>query len=81
MGVLAHSTHLKGAGTYENGVETPRINVILATGVPEETCHQINLNYLDHDQIQPGKWENCLNEGLLYIKNAGETLYKFQQNS
>ncbi|MHA1574269.1 MAG: lactate racemase domain-containing protein, partial [Alphaproteobacteria bacterium] len=30
--VMAHSTHVKGAGTYENGVEKPRVNVILATG-------------------------------------------------
>ena len=31
-GVLAHSTHLKGAGSYEGGVEKPRIQVTLATG-------------------------------------------------
>ena len=34
-GVLAHSTHLKGAGTYEGGVEQPRIQVTLATGITE----------------------------------------------
>ncbi|MBE9470607.1 MAG: DUF2088 domain-containing protein, partial [Chloroflexi bacterium] len=33
-GVLAHSTHLRGDGTYENGVEYPRIKVTLATGIP-----------------------------------------------
>ncbi len=33
-GVLAHSTHLRGAGTFENGVERPRIRVTLATGIP-----------------------------------------------
>nr|HID14576.1 DUF2088 domain-containing protein [Anaerolineae bacterium] len=30
--VLAHSTHLRGVGTYKNGVERPRIRVTLATG-------------------------------------------------
>ena len=32
-GALAHSTHLKGAGTYQGGVERPRIQVTLATGL------------------------------------------------
>ncbi|MEN6479013.1 MAG: lactate racemase domain-containing protein, partial [Anaerolineales bacterium] len=31
--VMAHSTHVKGTGTYVDGVERPRVNVILATGV------------------------------------------------
>ena len=34
-GALAHSTHLKGSGTYRNGVEQPRIQVTLATGLSE----------------------------------------------
>ncbi len=47
-GVLAHSTHLKGMGTYDatHGIETPRITVTLATGIPPERCQQINLGYL-----------------------------------
>lgn len=32
-GVLAHSTHLRGVGTYHDGVEVPRIRVALATGI------------------------------------------------
>ncbi len=36
--VLAHATHLKGLGAYDpdTGVETPRIQVTLATGIPRE---------------------------------------------
>ena len=47
--MLAHSTHVKGLGTYDaaTGVETPRIQVTLATGIPEERCRRINLGYLD----------------------------------
>ncbi len=37
-GVLAHSTHLRGDGTYVDGVEKPRIRVTLATGIPRERC-------------------------------------------
>ena len=40
-GVLAHSTHVRGIGTYEDGVEKPRIEVILATGIPEERCRRL----------------------------------------
>ena len=28
--ILAHSTHVKGTGTYEHGIETPRISVTLS---------------------------------------------------
>ena len=44
---LAHSTHVRGIGTFENGVEKPRVNVILATGIPKERCDKINLGYMD----------------------------------
>ena len=39
----------KGLGTYDaaTGVETPRIRVTLATGIPRERCERINLGYLD----------------------------------
>ena len=48
-GVLAHSTHLRGAGTYdpETGVEELRVTVTLATAIPEEVCRAANLGYLD----------------------------------
>ena len=38
-GVLAHSTHVKGCGTFDaaTGVETPRIQVTLATGITRRT--------------------------------------------
>ena len=37
-GVLAHSTHLRGAGTYDAapGEERLRVRVTLATGIPED---------------------------------------------
>ncbi len=38
-GLLAHSTHVKGLGTYDDktSVESPRIEVTLATGISERT--------------------------------------------
>ena len=77
-GILAHATHVKGIGTYENGVERPRIQVILATGIPEETCRQINLGYRDLDSIDVSQWEGREDEGRLYVPRAGEMLYKLK---
>ncbi len=75
-GVLAHSTHLRGIGTYENGVERPRIQVTLATGIPEAECRQVNLGYLDPASIRPEEWANREAEGILLVPRAGEYLYK-----
>src|SRR5439155_20832519 len=54
-GILAHSTHVKGMGTFDpgRGVETPRIRVTLATGIPRERCRRVNLGYCDPAEIDP----------------------------
>ena len=77
-GILAHSTHVKGRGTYdpETGIETPRIRVTLATGIPEERCRRINLGYADPRTIDPQTWQDRESEGLLYVPHAGEVLYR-----
>lgn len=77
-GVLAHSTHVKGLGTYNprTGEELPRIQVTLATGIPEETCRQINLGYKDPAAISFAEWEGREEEGILLVKQAGEHLYR-----
>jgi nickel-dependent lactate racemase len=79
-GVMAHSTHVKGLGTFENGVEKPRINVTLATGIPKEICKEINLGYRDPNTIKPKKWQNLEEEGILYVPGAGEMLYRLNSN-
>ena len=77
-GVLAHSTHLKGLGSYDamTGVETPRIKVTLATGIPEERCKRINLDYLDPVTVNLEKWKGRESEGILYVPQAGELLFR-----
>lgn len=78
LGVLAHSTHLRGMGTYdaETGIESPRIRVTLATGIPPERCRQVNLGYLDPASIDIHDWEGKEDEGILVVPHAGETLYR-----
>jgi nickel-dependent lactate racemase len=75
-GILAHSTHVKGDGTWLDGVETPRIEVALATGIPEAVCRAINLGYVDPASIDPADWIGREGEGLLYVPRAGEVLYR-----
>ncbi len=73
---LAHSTHVKGKGEYDNGIETPRIQVTLATQIPEDICKLINLGYRDPKTINPENWRNKEDEGLLLVERAGEMLYR-----
>lgn len=77
-GVLAHSTHLKGLGEYDAvaGLETPRIRVTLATGIPEERCRRINLGYLNPATIHLDEWAGREKQGILLIPRAGEMLYR-----
>ncbi len=77
-GVLAHSTHLKGQGTYDaaTGVEAPRIQVTLATGISEERCRAMNLGYLDPKTINLDDWRDREHEGIKLIPRAGEALYR-----
>lgn len=77
-GILAHSTHVKGSGTYDlaTGIEVPRIRVTLATRIPEERCRRINLGYLDYRKIDPHEWENRIDEGILLVPHAGEVLFR-----
>lgn len=79
-GVLAHSTHLRGIGTYDAkaGIERPRIQVTLATGIPAERCRHVNLGYLDPAGIDVREWEGREDEGVLVVPKAGEMLYRLR---
>jgi nickel-dependent lactate racemase len=76
--IKAHSTHVKGAGSYDapTGSERPRIQVTLATGIPKERCERVNLGYLDPKTIDVDEWTGREAEGVAVIRNAGETLYR-----
>jgi nickel-dependent lactate racemase len=72
-GILAHSTHVKGLGTFDGAsrVETPRIKVTLATGISRERCERVNLDYLD-----PAAVDMSGTEDTLVVPRAGEMLYR-----
>ena len=79
--ILAHSTHVRGSGTYDvaTGVESPRIRVTLATRIPQERCARINLGYRDYHTLDPHAWANREDEGLLLVEHAGEVLYRLRE--
>jgi nickel-dependent lactate racemase len=73
---MAHATHVKGCGTFEAGVEKPRVNVVLATGIGPERCRQVNLGYMDPQEIRIADYENREAEGVLVVPHAGEILHR-----
>jgi nickel-dependent lactate racemase len=78
LGVLAHSTHLRGSGVLENGIEKPNVKVTLASKISTEDCARLNLGYLDPSKINIDEWKDKDDEGILYIPKAGEILYRLK---
>jgi len=79
LGVLAHSTHLRGSGVMENGREKPNVKVILASKISHEDCARLNLGYLDPSKINMDEWKDREDEGVLYVPKAGEILYRLKR--
>ena len=78
LGVLAHSTHLRGSGVMDNGIEKPNVKVTLASKISPEDCARLNLGYLDPAQVNVDDWKEKESEGLLYVPKAGEILYRLR---
>lgn len=76
LGVLAHGTHLRGSGTYEDGVEQARIAVTLSSKISRADCERLSLGYLDPGQVDVNEWKNRESEGILFVPKAGEMLYR-----
>jgi nickel-dependent lactate racemase len=79
-GVIAHSTHLIGQGSYDalTRVEALRIRVTLATSISEERCRRVNLRYMDPKTIKFEDWERREHQGVKLVPHAGETLYRLK---
>jgi nickel-dependent lactate racemase len=76
-GVLAHSTHLRGAGTYDEVLgERPRVRVTLATGIPEAEVRAVNLGYLDPGEVDLAAF--AADPDTLVVPQAGEVLFRLR---
>jgi len=78
LGVLAHSTHLRGSGMMENGIEKPNVRVALASKISAEDCARLNLGYIDPLKINVDEWKDQEDEGVLYVPKAGEILFRMK---
>jgi nickel-dependent lactate racemase len=76
LGVLAHSTHLRGSGVMEGGVEKPNVRVTLSSRISPKDCARLNLGYLDPAKVNVAEWQDREQEGILYVPRAGEVLYR-----
>ncbi len=81
LGVLAHSTHVRGDGRYQNGTEHPRATVNLATRLSPKDCEKLALGYQNPDDIDLDDWLGRENEGILYVPKAGEMLYRVRETA
>jgi len=79
LGVLAHSTHVRGSGVMVDGAEKPNVKVTLASRISAADCARLNLGYLDPATINPADWQDREDEGVLYVAKAGEKLYKVRE--
>jgi nickel-dependent lactate racemase len=77
-GVMAHSTHVRGCGTFLEGVEKCNVNVVLATGIPEARCKKINLGFMDPSTVKVSQYEGREDEGILVVHHAGEVLHRLE---
>src|SRR5664279_2468062 len=76
-GVLAHSTHLRGAGTYDAELgERCRLTVTLATGIPEHVVRAANLNYRDPATVDLASF--AADPDTLVVPEAGEVLFRLR---
>lgn len=76
--VLAHSTHVRGEGTFDPASgEHCRLTVTLASGIDAETTRALGLSYVDPDSIDPAEWD--ADPDTLVVPNAGEVLYRLRE--
>lgn len=74
-GELAHSTHLRGAGTWDpQRGEHPRVHITLASGVSRQRTEAVNLDWADPATIDIAAYQR--DPDWLVVPDAGETLYR-----
>ena len=78
LGVLAHSTHVRGSGTWENGMEKPNVHVTLSSKISLEDCARLNLGYLDPAKVNVNEWKDREDEDILFVPKAGEILFRLK---
>jgi lactate racemase len=79
LGVLAHSTHVRGSGSMDRGIEKPNVKVTLSSKISADDCERLNLGYIDPESIIIEDWKEREEDGVLLVPKAGETLYRVRK--
>jgi len=73
--IAAHLAHVAYAGRLdEQGRVVPRYQITMASGLDEETCHRVNLGYLDYRTFDYAAMR--ANSDTLVVADAGRDLYQ-----
>ena len=73
--IAAHLAHVAYAGRVDaDGKVVPRYRITMATGIDEQTCKRVNLDYVDHRRFNPEMLAS--DPDTLIVKDAGRDLYK-----
>ncbi|HEX6888705.1 MAG TPA: lactate racemase domain-containing protein [Candidatus Nanopelagicales bacterium] len=76
-GVLAHSTHLRGAGTWSpEAGERCRLDVTLVTSIPQDRVRAANLGCIAPADFDLAAYE--ADPETLVVPNAGEVLFRLR---
>lgn len=76
LSAVAHSSHVAGDGTFQNGNEVLRARRIFATAISPERCSSLGVGYMAPAEF--GEAQLCELErdpDTLVVRNAGEVLY------
>ena len=73
--VMSVAAFVRGSGTYTDGVERPRIDLKIASRIPQAELEDVGLGYADPEAIDFNEWKDREDEGILFVERAGETLY------
>ena len=78
-GVLAHSTHLRGAGTFDEvDGERCRLDVTLVTSIPAEKVRAAGLGHISPADFDLAAYE--ADPETLVVPNAGEVLFRLRED-
>jgi len=75
--IAAHLAHVAYAGRIgADGKVVPRYRITMATGIDEQTCRRVNLDYVDHRTFD---YQSLASDpDTLIVKDAGRDLYKMR---
>jgi hypothetical protein len=69
---------VRGSGVIDNGVEMPNYKLTLASRISPQDCARLGLGYPNPADINISEWHGREDEGILYVPEAGEILYKYR---